>query len=1384
MKICPNLSNPQVKEDFETLKTIFGENEAYYLWNKNGGYFLDRTSEGDLNTIYTTAYENYNNKEYALKIAALELLKGEYQIEDIKPTKITTTIELGKQILNNILEGYGMNSKGQFKLEEDQAISLNDAIHAAGLKDVNVVSIGNKYQLYDNSLNKYVLPKDIKNNPKYVLSASDLQSSVKTRILEELKKLGVRVDVVDSLNSQYGIDAVAVADIASKAIKFANNEIPFEALGEEGAHFFVEAMNDTPFINRLMNLVKQNEAYKSILEDDYSAYNQVYRNNEDMLAKEAIGKLLGQYLTDPNTLAYKPAKSLLERLWMALKSIFASKNTQDLDRLLNSELQQFAHDILMGKATKMSKKSLWKSSSDKLFRISNKASKLEEVMKKMIETEGLRLKIFESSAFTNIQTIENQKNIIADLVGALEKGTVKERIASYISNSTYIIKEMTDMLAREEELQSKNSISKSAHVARRMKSFMNSVRPIVNEMQTYIKEDNSDPEFNKELSTTINDFLAEANYVNNELQYKMFNIFAKFIGMNFDKFADVENPFGEKLTKEQVIEKIAMADKDNNWFNRYISAASDNPDIVTNLVSMSLKNSEHDVRMKTQNAEYRLRNAYMKLRDAGITDLTVFLEKDSEGNYTQNFISEWDYSGYEKAREEFLKELWSKFPQNPYERNKAFAANPSLEKEWTSMWADFNMKWVERVKGWENIMMQKKNSLPKSEYLRWKAKNIREFMDTKGNVHFSPSVYGELAHPKVKSKAFEELKKDPAKLEFYNTLNGLMQEALEMLPHNIRGVTPNMAPRTRATFNERLTQEGLRGAFKGEDFLSSIEIRADEDQFGNRYQESLQDFEGNTVQFLPIYYTAKIKNATFSTDVLGSVLQFYNMASNYNIKSRMIDILEVGKDVLSERLVKIGNNGLESKVSIPILGNLIQRRNKEKAEALFKGYKTLINKGLYGEYQEKEGSFKVYLPFYGEVNVDRAKLANLGRDAVTYMMLAGSPFVGLANQFTGELTILNEAASKRFFTVKDRAFASKEILKLMPEFMKEVGDITPDSKLWYMMSYFNVLGEYDQHMQNVKSNVKNKLMRALTGDSLMAFISSGDFMNKLTVSIALMHHTKVLNAEGKEVTLYDQFEVKDGIPGLKEGTKNLDGTAYTKEDLKAFFNRQSKLNAQLFGMVDNIDRAPAQTKAIGRMLLIFRTFMGPNLNRRFSKNKLDTSLGVYTEGYYNTFGKFLKTIAKDAAHARFSILTNWNNLTEGQKQNMAIALTEMASMAVMATLVFILGALAKSAGDDEEKRLRALQLMIARTNSEIAALSPFGLLGETTRIFQSPTALMGLVDRVTDILNITNLFETYESGTFEGYNKGLIKMLRLIPGNRLVFDFLTVEDKLKFYGLD
>lgn len=39
--ICPNLSDPVVKQEFDNLVSVFGENVAHSLWQKNeGGLFI------------------------------------------------------------------------------------------------------------------------------------------------------------------------------------------------------------------------------------------------------------------------------------------------------------------------------------------------------------------------------------------------------------------------------------------------------------------------------------------------------------------------------------------------------------------------------------------------------------------------------------------------------------------------------------------------------------------------------------------------------------------------------------------------------------------------------------------------------------------------------------------------------------------------------------------------------------------------------------------------------------------------------------------------------------------------------------------------------------------------------------------------------------------------------------------------------------------------------------------------------------------------------------------------------------------------------------------------------------------------------------------------
>jgi hypothetical protein len=43
---CPNLSNKKVKQEFDELKNLFGEDIAYFLWDKNNGYSLDMAPNG------------------------------------------------------------------------------------------------------------------------------------------------------------------------------------------------------------------------------------------------------------------------------------------------------------------------------------------------------------------------------------------------------------------------------------------------------------------------------------------------------------------------------------------------------------------------------------------------------------------------------------------------------------------------------------------------------------------------------------------------------------------------------------------------------------------------------------------------------------------------------------------------------------------------------------------------------------------------------------------------------------------------------------------------------------------------------------------------------------------------------------------------------------------------------------------------------------------------------------------------------------------------------------------------------------------------------------------------------------------------------------------
>ena len=50
--MCPNFSNPEVKKEFDELTSMFGENMAYLLWDRNNGHNLDKAPNGQSSKLY------------------------------------------------------------------------------------------------------------------------------------------------------------------------------------------------------------------------------------------------------------------------------------------------------------------------------------------------------------------------------------------------------------------------------------------------------------------------------------------------------------------------------------------------------------------------------------------------------------------------------------------------------------------------------------------------------------------------------------------------------------------------------------------------------------------------------------------------------------------------------------------------------------------------------------------------------------------------------------------------------------------------------------------------------------------------------------------------------------------------------------------------------------------------------------------------------------------------------------------------------------------------------------------------------------------------------------------------------------------------------------
>jgi hypothetical protein len=1171
-------------------------------------------------------------------------------------------------------------------------------------------------------------------------------ANLNSRLRDILAANGIAVGALTDLEKRMGINGVTDFDVARTAangmiemIRLANGIEGEKALPEEFAHFAIEAMGESPLINRLINNLSSSGLIGEILGDEYETYNTLYKGDTAKLAKEAAGKLLAKHLLKSEPIGQKPYKNLLERVISAIKSFFKTINVNQIQKAIyeaDKDFGRLARDILNGRMDEEISIDNIKSS-DLFYQTNERIQRDRKVLQNIINNELKRLKIYEKRN-PNSQFSTNQRLLIDRLEMELYDNNEIEGIYSFLDNALEELQKVSYRLELLRDTPATN-VNERASVLRDVRNYMYSYKNIIEDIRKALVDEEryDDNRYGQRVRVLLNDtsnLLGDLFVKYNSVSMPLFVDFIKpFVGEN------IMIPFGKfkgKVIKAEDL--VKMADKDISLFDRWLDSMADSSDYMLKVMDQAVKKSKEQARSRTIDVMKQLQAATIKLEKAGIKNTDWMFERDSKGNLSGNYISEINQALFKEKVREMFKSLNEKYGKNPV------GENAEKYKKERQAWFDANMEIVNGKK------------VPKM------------------------SIYG--------NKQYQRL--NAAQKEYYDTVMNIKSQLDSYLPEKYTTLTN--AVKIRKDLLERVkSSDGVRSGAKQiwKSIKDEFIRRTDDVDFGDR--ATVKDFEGNEVQTLPIYFT-KLKEGEsandLSTDIVSTLTAYAAMANDFDEMNKVIDVLELGRDLLRERQVIQTQGGKPLVEKFKAVGRKVESKLTKEGEAtrFVQRLNDFFEMQVYGRYMADEGTF-------GKTNIDKGKVANFVNRVTSMNNLALNVLSGISNIATGKVMMRIESFAGEFFNEKNTITADRIYGQSLPAYLAEIGNRVKTSKLALWDELFNVMQEYEQDVREVNFDRKTWFSRMFGTSTLFFMNNAGEHWMQNRTSLALADAYKMRAPNGKIVSLWDAMEVvpidknnkKLGAKlQLKQGYKKADGSDFTQDDIIKFSRRSAAINQRMHGIYNKADRSAVQRLAIGRMGMMFRKWIKPSLNRRFKSASYNYDLDAWTEGYYRTSGRFLLQLVRDLRETQFNIAARWNELTSTEKANIKRALTETGHfLAVMA----IIGLIEWSDDKDRPWLVRMTEYQMRRLYTELGAMIPGkSMISEGLKIIKSPAAGVNTIENILDLtklLNPWNYTDEIQSGRYEGHSTAYKSFFEspVIPMNRTIYRGLHPETGIPFF---
>lgn len=1176
----------------------------------------------------------------------------------------------------------------------------------------------------------HIVLKDRQSNPD-VSSELVFKRSLSNSLQELVRSLGFSIAIENSRdhNGIYDpLNAETTADNLKTVIRISQGNEGEDALPEEVAHLIVDGLATNPLGTRLLSYVRQEGVIQRVLGDQYEEYYRRYDGDLSRLAREVAGKLLADQIRNN-----KPVQrmNLVQRLWNRAKNLFSKSSESEIDNAIN-EANRAAGEI----ASKVIDKSIIPfinknniTNQKALFSVAKSLNYTQDLLNRALETEIRKLNIIRRNSKSRSYT-KKDADRIRDLQDLIEKKKVTAGCLSFLQDALDNIKNINDHIHKltEIDLRGDDNVAKLnaiAKVLRDSQQFLFGYKPIITEML------NIDKMQEEEKADITADDAAKVSQKADEV-FKLLNSVEK--SSSDLRFQTVYNFLKLYWTKDQVINlgnnktqvltlqgMLEMAQRDIGFFDRWVSSLADSADPLSSLIDKVVKLQQLKRDNVLNDIINDIRALNRNLIDSG-ENASFMMERDKDGNLTGRYISDIDFDKYNKERQAYVDKV--KEQKTPYYKAKA------LIEAW-------EMEHTEAVKVDPLGKSEKVEMLPKASLYH---KDVLSKLNTA-----QKDYYNNMLHLKV-------LMEDLLPSGYSNTYR-----AVQIRNNMVQAITDSRNP-LEAT-------KQVLGQIR-DNFVE----RTDDTIFGgNNSKNILLDFSGKEVRNIPIYYTHELEDPSrLSTDVTGSMIAYAAMAVNYNEMNKIINLLELTKDIVMDRKVQQLDGGNKLMEEFKIL------KQKYTKPFTISGSKSAIGARLEHYYDSVlYGKRTLRLPKIqmGDMNLDTTKVAETFKWYTSILGMGFNAFAGISNILGGKLQMIIEAAGGEYFNFKDLVTGGRKFYAMLPSYLSEVNSTSKNNKLALLQEKFDAMDEFYESLSRT-SYQKGALKRVL-GDGVWFIMNNiGEVYLHNQIMLAMMGHYKVL-LNGKKIPLDEAYEIQDikNDSGkkigsklvLKKGVTKLDGNEFTEKDVNEFKLVMKRVQAGMNGAFNEDDRGVLNRYVLGRFVMQFRQWMPAMYGKRFAKGHWDAELQKWVEGYYITMYKFSVDLMKDLTKGQFNLVKEWKNLNPQQKANMRRGIAELTMFTLIALLVKAMGA----PGDDKNEGVwyrRMILYNLNRLQLETGAMIPNAdLVHNFTQIAQNPAAAVNSLDNLTNLIQIGNMFDEIQSGRYKGWSKWERDAIKAIP---------------------